>query len=146
VGCNPATDSRKCIVTYVWSFGDGATYTTTSPTTNHTYGAATSYIMSLIVTDNDNEASMVHHVIQVTNTPPATTQQAVQQLGATVNSLIGAGGLTPSTASMLTTKLNAAVQALDRGTTTAAKGQIGAFINQVNAFRDSRRLTAAQAQ
>ena len=51
-----------------------------------------------------------------------------------------------SEASALTTKLNAAVQQLGRGNNTAAKGQLGAFINQVNALVNSNRLTLAQAQ
>ena len=45
----------------------------------------------------------------------------------------------------LLNKLENAQESLDTGNTTAAAGQIGAFINQVNALRNSGKLTDAQA-
>jgi trimeric autotransporter adhesin len=47
-----STDSDGTIVTYQWSFGDGRTETSSSPTTRHRYSLAGSYNVTLTVTDN----------------------------------------------------------------------------------------------
>ncbi len=44
-------------LSFVWSFGDGATQTTTSPTTTHTYTGSSNVTASLVVTDNHGLAS-----------------------------------------------------------------------------------------
>lgn len=45
------------IVEYFWSFGDGTTATTTSPTTTHVFAAPGSFRVVLFVTDNDGESA-----------------------------------------------------------------------------------------
>jgi hypothetical protein len=46
----------------------------------------------------------------------------------------------------LTVKLNAAIASLDASNTTAAVNHLNAFINQVIALHQARKLTSAQAQ
>jgi trimeric autotransporter adhesin len=47
-----STDSDGSIVTYSWSFGDGRTEVSSSPSTRHHYGLAGQYSVTLTVTDN----------------------------------------------------------------------------------------------
>jgi hypothetical protein len=54
-------------------------------------------------------------------------------------------GLPPGTSTSLTSKLNAAITALDRGDAQAACGEIGAFQNEVEALVRSGRLEPAAA-
>lgn len=72
-----------------------------------------------------------------------TPTQQVAALTAAVNAI---GGLTGNDAAGLLSKLDSATSSLAKGNKKAANGQIGAFINQVNALKNSRRLTAVQAQ
>jgi hypothetical protein len=53
--------------------------------------------------------------------------------------------LTPNEASALTTKLNAALSSLQNGNVRSTDGQLGAFINQVNALVNSGRLDSTNA-
>ena len=69
VGCDPATDSRHCIVSYFWSFGDATTQTTTTPTTTHAYAAAGSYRVALTVTDNDDQSASAERIVEVADAP-----------------------------------------------------------------------------
>jgi PKD repeat protein len=39
-------------LTYLWNFGDGATATTATPTTDHTYASAGNYTVTLTVRDS----------------------------------------------------------------------------------------------
>ena len=81
VGCTRASDSRKCIVSYFWTFGDGATQTTTGPTTSHAYSTAGTYRASLTVTDNDGQTASTDQFVQV-NAPPRPSEQKVSGGGA----------------------------------------------------------------
>jgi len=58
--------------------------------------------------------------------------------------LVQSLGLHPGTANSLIVKLQAAASALDRGNLQAACGNLGAFLNEVNA-QEGKKLTAAQA-
>jgi predicted outer membrane repeat protein len=70
-----------------------------------------------------------------------TPSQMVSAIVATVSALPLSGG----NADALLTKLNGAISDLAAGNVNGAKGKLGAFKNQVNAFVNSRRLTKAQA-
>lgn len=72
---NPAGGS----LTYAWDFGDGATATTETPTTAHTYGAAGSYTATLTVTDADGtstERAFTGQSISRNGGPSATASQS----------------------------------------------------------------------
>jgi PKD repeat protein len=73
---NDAEGSDAQIVRYFWSFGDGATQTTTSPTTSHPYAAAGTYQATLTVTDNDGEAASTDLLIEVDSPPPPGAHEA----------------------------------------------------------------------
>lgn len=47
-----SSDSDGTVASYQWSFGDGSTKTTTSPTVSHTYKKAGSHKVTLTVTDD----------------------------------------------------------------------------------------------
>lgn len=69
VGPNPQ------IVKYFWSFGDGATQTTTNPVTTHSYSAEGAYRVTLTVTDNDGETDTAEQLVEVTAPPQPGKQQ-----------------------------------------------------------------------
>lgn len=146
VGCDAATDTRHCIVRYAWDFGDGTMAVGTAPSTSHVYTSAGAYSATLTVTDNDGETASVPYAVVVAAAPPPTPQQAIEHITATVRGLVGSDVLTSSIAGALTPKLGAAAQAIARGNTTAAKGQIGAFVNQVKALVKSGRLSSSEGQ
>jgi len=64
---------------------------------------------------------------------------------AIVDGLQADGTLNAGNANSLRAKLSAAAEALERGQTTAARNQLEALLNEVNAMERSRRLTETQA-
>ncbi|MEW6127522.1 MAG: PKD domain-containing protein [Acidobacteriota bacterium] len=66
-----ATDADGQIVAYIWSFGDGQSATTLSP--SHTYLTEGTYRAWLTVTDNLGARASASITISVTNPPPAPT-------------------------------------------------------------------------
>lgn len=74
----------------------------------------------------------------------STPQDQIAALIAEINALVAEGALAPNKANPLLTKLDHVADKLDRGQTNAACGQLGAFINQVNAYIGNGTLTAAQ--
>jgi len=97
----------------------------------HTYGAAGVFTATVAVSDNDGGTGT--RGAQVTVWSP---QQGIQALAQQVSAL----GLNNPPLNPLTN----AVASLDRGSTGAAANQLEAFINQVQALVNSRRLTTAQ--
>ncbi len=75
VGCSRAGDPNKCIASYLWSFGDSMTQTTSVPTTTHSYATAGTYRVSLTVTDNDGETASVDHLLEITEAPKPGQQK-----------------------------------------------------------------------
>jgi len=88
--------------------------------------------VTLTATDNHGASNSCVATVTVVDTTPC--------LIALVQSL----GLPSGTANSLSVKLQGAAGALDRGNLQAACGNLGAFLNEVNA-QTGRKLTAAQA-
>jgi PKD repeat protein len=64
-GSSSTAGTRAVIIRYSWSFGDGTTEVTTTPTIGHTYDEARTYPVTLTVTDNLNQTSTVGQQIIV---------------------------------------------------------------------------------
>jgi PKD repeat protein len=64
-----STDRDGRIAVWSWDFGDGTTSSAQQP--SHTYAAAGSYQVTLIVTDDRNAPASVVHTITATPPPPA---------------------------------------------------------------------------
>jgi hypothetical protein len=77
---------------------------------------------------------------------PATPQAAAEAIADDIEALVDSGAMSGSNAASITTKLDAAIAALDRGNVGAAANQLTAAINRVNALVNSGKLTAAQGQ
>jgi CSLREA domain-containing protein len=76
----------------------------------------------------------------------ATPQDQIAALIAQINALVAGGSLAPNKANPLITKLDQVINKLNGGQTNAACGQLGAFLNQLNADIHNGTLTAAQGQ
>jgi len=132
---DPGADSWTATVDY--GDGGGSQPLALSGTTfslSHAYGAPGSYTVTVTVTDDDGSAHSRSATVTV-----LTPQQGIANLIAQVNGVANGG-----TANSLNAKLRAASASLDRGNTEAATGQLGAFINEVEAMVQSGRLTQAQ--
>ena len=69
------------IVSYAWSFGDGSTSTTSSPTTSHVYGAPGSYSASVTETDSAGTSTtqvFTGSTLSRNGGPSATASQSFQ--------------------------------------------------------------------
>ena len=67
-------------------------------------------------------------------------------ISASVVSLVTQGVLNAGQGNSLTSKLSAAIDQANRGNGTAARNQLQAFINEVNALIGSERLSTSQGQ
>ncbi len=114
-------DSDGIIVSYDWTFSDG--FTSRDSITTHAFSAAGIYEAILTVTDNDGLTDIDAAVITV-----QTPQQGMGDLITAVESL----ELPFDIETGLTDKLDAAIEAANRGNNRAAVNQLNAFINQVN--------------
>jgi hypothetical protein len=75
-----------------------------------------------------------------------TNAERIEQLIDDVEQLHNDGSLSAGEANSLTSKLDGAMAALERGDTGAVTNKLGAFMNQVNAMVNSGRLEAEEAQ
>jgi endonuclease G len=132
---DPGADSWTATVDY----GDGAGAQPLALNGNafslsHTYTTPGTYTVTVTVSDDDGATSTKTATVTV-----LTPQQGITNLQAQVNGMVNGG-----TAQSMIAKLRAASNSLDRGNTTAASGQLGAFINEVEAMVGSGRLSQAQ--
>jgi len=82
-----STDEDGTIASWAWTFGDGATSTDQNPT--HAYDAVGTYTVTLIVTDNDGNASEPYTIdIGVTYVPPTAGFTYDPMVNITVNMTI----------------------------------------------------------
>jgi PKD repeat protein len=132
---DPGPDSWTATVNY----GDG---TGTHPlaldgksfSLSHAYAAAGTYTVTVTVTDDGG--------LSGTRTATVKVLSPAQGLGALQQQVSAA--LAGGQANSMNSKLSAAAAAINRGSPAAAEGQIGAFINEVQAAVQSGRLTQAQ--
>lgn len=131
--------------TATWSFGDGTTSLTSygpggsgSPSASHTYAAAGTYTATLTVVDDDGGVGQGSVKVLV-----QTPQQALSGIAKYVQSL---PGLNAGQKKSLIAKLNAASASSARGDLNACKGQMNAFLNELQADVNSGRVTAGDAK
>ena len=134
-----STDADGDALTYAWDFGDGNAAAGVSAT--HTYEAAGTYTVRLIATDIRGLADTVTSSASITLLPPAVGLARARTM---VLELQSAALLSRGETTSLLAKLDAATRSLERGTTTATRGQIGAFLNEIDAMVRSGRLGASQ--
>ena len=77
---------------------------------------------------------------------PLTVEEAIQTLTADVEELVTNGTLKNGEGNGLVLKFEAAQRQLDEGHDAAGIAQLNAFINQINAFMTSGRLTASEGE
>jgi len=135
-----SSDADGDALTYAWSFGDGAGATGAS--VSHTYAAAGEFTVRVIVTDVRGLADTVETTARITPLPPAV---ALARAIALVDAMVADGTLSRGNGTALRAKLNAATQSVGRGNAEAARGQIGATLNQIDALIRSGRLSPADA-
>jgi DNA/RNA endonuclease G (NUC1)/PKD repeat protein len=131
---DPGPDSWTATVNY----GDGSgtqplALSGTGFTLGHVYAAAGSYTVTVTVTDDGGLVGTRTATVTV-----LTAQQGIAGLVAQVNGMVSGGA-----ANSLGAKLRAASASLDRGNPASAKGQLGAFIGEVQAMVQSGRLSQA---
>ena len=122
-----STDADGQTLTYSWDFGDGTIGSGVSVT--HTYSAAGSYTVRVIVTDPLTLADTV-----TTTATIITPQAAIADAQAIISQLQTAGKLSEGSARSLNLKLDAAIASLDRGNETAARNLLTATRNEINSL------------
>jgi len=122
-----SSDSDGYVTAWVWDFGDGSP-TATGTLASHAYAQPGQYNVTLTVTDNEG-ATAIDQLLVVVKAP--TT--AVGDLIAEVKSSV-AGDIQNS----LISKLNSALDALNKKNDTAAVNKLNAFINEVEAQKGKK--------
>jgi pseudomonalisin/xanthomonalisin len=106
---NSSTDTGGTISSYAWTFGDGGTSTSASP--SHTYAAAGTYTVTLKVTDNTGATNTKSGSVTVTaptgRTFSSNTAVAIGD-DATVTSPITVSGISGDTKSTIQVHVNIA--------------------------------------
>jgi DNA/RNA endonuclease G (NUC1) len=131
-----STDGDGQTLTYAWNFGDGATGSGSSVT--HSYAAAGTYNVQLIVTDPLTLADTV-----TTTATVMTQSQAATDAKALVNQLYTSGKIDKATATSMLKKLDAAIAAFERG--GPAVQQLNALLNQINDLVNTGVLQSSDA-
>ena len=134
-----SSDSDGDALTYAWSFGDGTGANGVSVST--TYAVAGAYAVRLIVTDIRGLADTAFANAAISTLPAPI---GIARARAGVHGLVGDGILNAGQGNSLNVKLSAALRSLERGNTTAATGQLQAFLNELGALVRSGRATDGQ--
>jgi len=130
------------VTTVRWDFGDGSTAITTlgayepaSFTATHTYATAGAFSVTLTLAGSHTGRGMATATVEI-----ITPAQAARILAAyIVENVLG------KEANGLAHPLTEAAQSLEKGNIGAARNQIGAFLNQVEALQRNGRLDWATA-
>jgi YVTN family beta-propeller protein len=134
-----SVDPDGSLASYAWSFGDGSTLVTTSPTTSHAYMAPATYTATLTLTDNEGCSTAFVFTGQTAfcnGSPGASTTRHVTVAAAPVQP--NQSPAPNSSFSVLSTKVNKKTGAItftgmvsDPGTFTATlsfrNGKFGVF-------------------
>ena len=126
-------DPDGTIVSWEWDFDDGTTGS--GETATHEYSSPGVYTATLTVTDDDG-ATDTDTATVIVQTPAEATEDLVSEVEAL--------DLPHGTENSLVSKLQAAIDSLDRGQENAAANQLSAFINQVEAQR-GKKISDAEA-
>jgi Right handed beta helix region/PKD domain len=133
-------DNGPSPLTFSWKQTSGPVVTLTGANTatpTFTPALEGTYVFALVVNDGAADSAPASVTVTVTS-PPVSAN--IQGLIAQVQSL----GLPKGTENSLLAKLNAAEASVNRGNAGSARGQLGAFINEVSAQR-SKKIPAAAA-
>ncbi|HET9426217.1 MAG TPA: DNA/RNA non-specific endonuclease [Gemmatimonadaceae bacterium] len=138
---DPGADTFTATVNY----GDGSGTTGlaldgSSYSLSHTYGTAGTFTVTVTITDDDGGATSRTAIVSV-----ASAAQAIGTLSARSAELEAAGTLTKGEANALDASLRNALKSIQGGDDAAAGGQLGAFINKVEAMQRSGRLDPSVA-
>ena len=137
-GSSDSLDVGGSIVSWSWSFGDGATSTAQNPA--HRYGVDGTYAVALTVTDNDGATATATQTIVTTNTAPVATADAyTTNEDVAVDGNVLLDGVADSDADGDTLTVTANTNPLNGAVTVAANG---AFTYTPNAdFNGTDSLT-----
>ena len=138
---DPGADNWAATVDYGDGSGAGSlALSGKSFTLAHSYGSAGTFTVTVQISDGSVTSSRTATVTVL------TPVQGVQSVAALVSGLASAGKLSNGNANSLLAKLNAASKQLDRGNTNPVSGQLGAFLNELDAMVRSGRLSPADAE
>jgi hypothetical protein len=132
-------DNGPSALAFLWTQISGPAVTlggANTVTPSFTPTVTGTYMFSLVVNDGASDSAAAIVTVMVAS-PPASGD--IQSLIAQVQSL----GLPKGTENSLLAKLNAAAASLNRGNTGSARGQLGAFINEVSAQKGKKIPVAA---
>ena len=132
-------DNGPSALTFLWTQTSGPVVTLAGANTampTFTPAVSATYMFILVVNDGASDSAPASVTVAVT-VPPVSGD--IQSLIAQVQSL----GLPRGTENSLLAKLNAAQASVNRGNTGSAKGQLGAFINEVSAQRGKKIAASA---
>jgi DNA/RNA endonuclease G (NUC1) len=138
---DPGADTFTATVNY----GDGTgthplTLSGNSFSLAHTYATTGTFTVTVTITDDDGGSTPRTASVTVTS-----TAAAINVLAAKVAALEAAGTMTKGEANALDASLKNALKSVQNGDEAAARGQLGAFINKIEAMQQSGRLDAATA-
>ena len=122
-----STDADNQNLAYAWDFGDGTTGSGVDVT--HSYQAAGTYTVRLIVTDPLSLADTITTTATIT-----TPQDAIGQARTIVSQLQLAGKIGKGNSNSLNSKLDAALASIQRGNLKAATNQLNAMRNEINSL------------
>jgi alpha-tubulin suppressor-like RCC1 family protein len=134
-----STDPDGDELTYDWDFGDGSSASNAGPTPTHGY-AAGMFTATVAVFDDQGASSSASAPVSILS--PAGAATALSEM---VAAALANGELPQNLAQPLMASANAARASLDSGEPAAAAGQLGAFINKVEAAARTGRMSQATA-
>lgn len=120
---------------------DGDVTVTCTPPTGSTFAMGTTTTVTCTAADGCGNSGSCTLTVTV-----LTLEAAIDGLIEAVEALVDAGVLNRGQSNALVVKLEAALRSLGRGRVNAACNQLRAFMNQVNAFIASGKLTAEEGQ